>query len=60
MDQVLLTIREVSEVLGLHPNTIRNLMERGELPFIKIGKSLRFHTEDVQAFIERARVETGG
>jgi excisionase family DNA binding protein len=32
-----LSIPQVAEKIGVHPNTIRNLVQRGELPAVRIG-----------------------
>lgn len=46
-----MTIEDVSEMLQVTRTTIYNLQKRG-LPFIKIGKTLRFDREDVVCWIE--------
>ena len=60
MEPILLNINEVANLLGMHPNSIRNLMAEGKLPYLKIGKSLRFEVETVRVFVEtlRTRMET--
>jgi len=55
----LMKIEEVSERLQVHPGTVRNLVKRGELPYVKIGKSLRFKTDDVEALVERLAQASG-
>ena len=57
MEPILLNINEVANLLGMHPNSVRNLMADGKLPFHKIGKSLRFKTEEVRKFVEDLRAE---
>jgi excisionase family DNA binding protein len=50
----LLTIREVAKLLGLHVNTIRKLMEEGELKYFRVGeKSIRFKLETIMEYIEK-------
>lgn len=46
---------EVAKRLSVCPRMIDTLVSRGELPCVKIGKAIRFKTEDVQAFIESQR-----
>jgi len=55
----LMKTEEVSERLQVHPGTVRNLVKRGELPYVKIGKSLRFKTDDVEALVERLAQASG-
>lgn len=44
----LLTISQAAKILSVHPNTIRNLIARGELKAQRIGSRLvRIHREDL-------------
>lgn len=47
------TVAEVAECLRLSRATIYNLMDAGELPFVKIGKSRRIRWVDVEKMIEQ-------
>jgi excisionase family DNA binding protein len=42
-----LTLNEAAALLGLHPNTVRNLATRGVLPGGKVGRGWRFITADL-------------
>lgn len=53
--QPLLTKKDVEELLAIKERTINNLMANGELPYIKIGKAVRFDPKDVEAFIQRQK-----
>lgn len=46
-----LTIEDVSEMLQVTRTTIYNLKKRG-LPFIKLGKTIRFDQEEVINWIK--------
>lgn len=53
----LMTMRETSEALHLHPNTIRRWSNKGKLlPVIinEVGRR-RFKQSDIQAFIDERR-----
>ena len=52
----LLTATEVAQKLRLGTSTVYQLMQRGELPTVRIGRSVRVRLEDLHAFIE-AKVE---
>ena len=41
----LMTVKEVSAYLRVHPSTIYKLLRRGELPGHRIGTDWRFNTE---------------
>lgn len=45
------TIKQAAEKLQLHPNTIRNLILRGELKAERIGKSIRIRDENLEALL---------
>lgn len=49
-----LTLKEVSELLKVHPNTLRNWDKNGTLKPIRIGerKIRRYKKEDVTKFLE--------
>lgn len=42
-----MTVKEATEFLGLHENTIRNYIENGKLRAEKVGKSYRINRSDV-------------
>ena len=48
---------KVSEITGLKLPTLRNHRHlRKGIPYIKIGKSVRYDTEDVYNFMEKRRI----
>jgi excisionase family DNA binding protein len=48
----LFTIRQAAQLLAVHPNTIRNLIYRGELQAERIGaRIVRLHKADLQALL---------
>ena len=51
-----LTVRELSDYLRVHPSTIYRLLKRGEIPGFKLGSDWRFNIET----IDRWRLEQGG
>jgi excisionase family DNA binding protein len=50
-----MTALEAAEYLGMHPESVRRLARRGELPGRKIGKEWRFRPEDLDALFEEDR-----
>ncbi len=49
----LLTVRELAHSLGSHPVTLYRLVERGQIPFVKIKGRIRFETEAIAEWIEQ-------
>ena len=43
----LLTVEQVSRLLQLHPNTVYRLVRRSRLPFVRIGRSIRFDRAEI-------------
>jgi len=48
----LLKVTEVASRLSMSRSAVYGLMTRGELPFVKIGKSRRLRPEDVARLID--------
>ena len=51
MRDEILKLPEVAELLRLHPSTIRNMANRGELPGFKFGDTWRFRRSAVLDFV---------
>jgi len=51
---------EVAAILRLSKTRVYQLAKRGIIPFIKIGKSIRFILEDVYEFIRLNRRDQRG
>jgi excisionase family DNA binding protein len=53
----LLNIKEAARFLGTTDKTLSTKIWRREIPFIKLGRSVRFDVRDLEALIERSRVK---
>jgi excisionase family DNA binding protein len=53
-----LTVREVSEYLRVHPSTIYRLLRQRQLPAFRVGSDWRFNVEAIDRW--RAAMEKGG
>lgn len=56
----LLTVRQAAEYLGTTPATLYTKVWRREIPFIKLGRSIRFDLQDLKDLIEMSRVVPQG
>jgi excisionase family DNA binding protein len=54
----LLTIAEVAELLKVSVSGVRRLQQARQLPFIKVGGSVRFSKSDIISYLEKRRVES--
>lgn len=48
----MLTLRQVSERLGLHINTVRRYVDKGLIPAVKFEKAVRVEERDLERFIK--------
>lgn len=59
----LLTAREAARFLGFTEGTVRNKASDGTLPFVKLGKALRFRLSELEGWVSsqdaKARAERG-
>jgi excisionase family DNA binding protein len=47
----LLSLKEVSERLSLHINTVRKFIDQGLIPIVKFEKAIRVEERDLEKFI---------
>ncbi len=52
----LLRPAEAARILGVSRSQIYRLAALGEIPHVRVGRSVRFRLEDLRAFVERRRV----
>lgn len=51
----LMTAKEAAEYLALAEQTVRDLAHKGQLPKVKLGRSLRFRLSDLNEWVEDRR-----
>jgi excisionase family DNA binding protein len=56
-DPALISVREVADRLGVHPETIRRLIHDGRLDAVRVGRVLRVHRDAVDRFLALQRVK---
>jgi excisionase family DNA binding protein len=52
----LLTIKEVAALLRVSVTLVRRLQQGRQMPFIKVGGSIRFHKQDILAYLQQRTV----
>ena len=53
----LLTVEEAADILGTRVRFVRRLVAERRIRFYKVGKYVRFHPDDLTAYIQNGRVE---
>ena len=53
----LVSVREVADQLGVHPETIRRLIHDGRLDAVRVGRVLRVHRAALDSFLAHQRVK---
>ena len=52
----MLTVADVAELLVLNQQTVRNMIDRGDLPAFKVGRRVRIRQADLADFLAREPV----
>lgn len=50
---------EAAEGLAVAASTVNTLIDRGDLPHVRIGRAIRVRGDDLQAYVERGSLERG-
>ena len=56
--EILLTSKEASRVLKIHPKVLERMAKRGEVPALKVGKFWRYRVSAPDAWIN-SRLQSG-
>jgi len=56
----MLTKKEVAGLLKISMNTINNMMKRGDLKFVRIGKHVRFLEDDIDRIMKGEGIKVNG
>ncbi len=57
MDKLLLRPREVTELLGLSRSRVYELLCQGQLPSVRIGRSIRVPSRALTEWVEKQQLE---
>ena len=47
----LLVIKEVADILRMTPRTVRHLVDSGQIPVVRVGRSLRIRRADLEKIL---------
>ena len=48
-----MTIKQVAEVMHLHPNTVYRYVKNGSLPSSKVGTTIRINKDDLRSVLNK-------
>jgi excisionase family DNA binding protein len=54
----LLNVEEAAEYLGLRVDTVYKKARLRELPYVKVGRALRFDVQALERYVEQHTIET--
>lgn len=54
-----LSTEQAARRIGVTPRTLYRFVDEGELRAYRFGRVIRIRTSDVDAFVERSRIEPG-
>ena len=57
---MLMKYEEASELLRVKKNTLRKWVSQKRVPYLKLGRSVRFESSELESWIERQSVRFGG
>lgn len=52
-----LTIDECAKAIGMSPRYVAKLVQLGRIPYLKLGRSVRFLPGDIEKWLERRRAK---
>src|SRR5579864_3184409 len=59
-DETFLTVAEVAEMLKLNPQTVRNWIDQGRMPALRVGRRVRIRRSDLERVLEESATPAGG
>ena len=54
----LMTYQDAAKVLQVSDRTVWSLVDRGELPAVRFGRSVRIDRRDLEAFIDKSKPQS--
>jgi excisionase family DNA binding protein len=58
--ETFLTVAEVAEMLKLNQQTVRNWIDQGSLPALRVGRRVRIKQSDLQRILDESYSTGGG
>lgn len=58
MEEEFLTVADVASLLKLNQQTVRNWIEQGRLPALRVGRRVRVRRSDLEVMVEQGSTST--
>lgn len=59
LEETFLTVAEVAEMLKLNQQTVRNWIDQGSLPALRVGRRVRIRRSDLERVLEAGSTAAG-
>ena len=53
MEPLLITINDAADTLAISARTVRRMLERGDLPTVRVGRSIRIPTKALKDWVDQ-------
>ena len=53
----LLTVKEAAEILSVCARTVRRLIKKGQIPYVRFGRNIRIAAKYLERFIAASRFD---
>ncbi|MCG7871064.1 MAG: helix-turn-helix domain-containing protein [Candidatus Thiodiazotropha lotti] len=53
MEPLLITINDAANILAISTRTVRRMLDRGDLPTVRVGRSIRIPTKALKDWVEQ-------
>jgi excisionase family DNA binding protein len=60
LEETFLTVAEVAELLKLNQQTVRNWIDQGSLPALRVGRRVRIRRSDLERMLEQGSTAPAG
>ena len=60
LEETFLTVAEVAELLKLNQQTVRNWIDQGKLPALRVGRRVRIRRSDFERVLEESEIAGAG
>lgn len=57
MTNTIMTVKELASYLRLHESSIYRICQSGSIPAYKVGRSLRFRKEEIDAWLAQTQMK---